>query len=170
MRWPSCPEHLSTKAAVGYARKSSRADPWKFPRLSRFHNGRATSHNGRPRQYFADGKMTPAALRYRPQRGHLRRFSRVNHRYFVPNRHQHYRLHSGRGRVCKNEEKSPRRLCAVQALENFPIVQNQSNSRGPWFGKCVSSVPGQANGSDHSANLSDRPMMRKNWTDNGAKS
>ena len=58
----------------------------------------------------------------------------------------------------------------VLDVENFPIVQNQSNSRVPGFGKRVRSVPGQAIGPDRSTSLSDRPMTREKWTGNGAES
>lgn len=58
----------------------------------------------------------------------------------------------------------------VLAVETFPIVQNQSNLRVPWFGKRVQSVPGQEGGQDPGTSPSDRPMTREKWTNNGAVS
>jgi len=65
-------------------------------------------------------------------------------------------------------------ICAKRALcsgrGNFRIVQNQSNSRVPGFGKRVRSVPEQAIGPDRSTSLSDCPVAPEKWTGNGAES
>ena len=60
---------------------------------------------------------------------------------------------------------------AIAALgDEYVRLFSEQNVAGLHTMEVVRSVPGQANGSDRSTSLSDRPMTREKWTGNGAES